>query len=483
VALDAPSLSQCIRQDYDDGRPEARKGESMTLRVAIPLGGKMAARSFHSRFFVETMRAHGIEPIYFAPEVHWARMVADGIPGATYAQYRRQEYLRLLEANPALQLGVQLRRFGVHNESRTVKFAEQRDKWQLRSEPTGIWQARFVDALSRSKLALRASAAFERRYPTQLHLRELLELGAQVFAVPALGSYGFWPEGKLALEARRAGLPIVSVISNYDNLLNRGTSLFSPDRLAVWGPQMRDDAMNLHGFSESRVSITGPVQFDRYHRALKQAKAEFLQSYGLTCDRPTVLLAGELDARSEVEFCKLILGHFGSRVNLIYRPYPDPATWSLQAQEAVRTLQSAHSNFGLSLPSNMALEQAPGAEFGFHAGEEELASLLRYSDVLVNFFSTLSLEASLCDLPSINVAWGHGRLPVLLGQTHNLRPLRRAASKMAISSHELFRGIEAYIEDKAADREARFRFAESECGPRDGKATERLAMLIRNQVA
>jgi CDP-glycerol glycerophosphotransferase (TagB/SpsB family) len=116
--------------------------------------------------------------------------------------------------------------------------------------------------------------------------------------------------------------------------------------------------------------------------------------------------------------------------------------------------------------------------------------LLRYSDVMVNYFSTISLEAAICDLPVIHAGYDTytfgQRFSVTTGflqrQTHNRRKLRLAASKVAKSEMELIRSIDEYLSDRTLDQNARREYAVSECGELDGQAGVRLVNMIKSRL-
>lgn len=127
---------------------------------------------------------------------------------------------------------------------------------------------------------------------------------------------------------------------------------------------------------------------------------------------------------------------------------------------------------------------------GLGDDKDELNYLLRYSDVLVNNFSTMGLEAAICDLPTIHVGYDAYTFGVRFGVTtafqqsmsHNRRPLRLKASKVAKSEKDLLEYIGQYLSDRTIDSEARHEYAVSECGELDGQATSRLMAMVNSRM-
>lgn len=102
----------------------------------------------------------------------------------------------------------------------------------------------------------------------------------------------------------------------------------------------------------------------------------------------------------------------------------------------------------------------------------------------------MGLEAAICDLPTIYIgydAYTFGmRFGVMTGfqqrMTHNRRPLRIRAAKVANNEEELLAYIDQYLSDRSVDRTARHEYAVSECGEIDGLSTVRLMDMIKSRL-
>ena len=102
----------------------------------------------------------------------------------------------------------------------------------------------------------------------------------------------------------------------------------------------------------------------------------------------------------------------------------------------------------------------------------------------------MGLEAAICDLPTIHVGYDAYTFGVKFGvttgfqqrMTHNRRPMRLNASRVAKSEQELLGYIEQYLADRSLDRDARRDYAVAECGELDGQATSRLIEMIKSRM-
>ena len=179
--------------------------------------------------------------------------------------------------------------------------------------------------------------------------------------------------------------------------------------------------------------------------------------------------------------------------NIIIRAYPFPRTlvspeWQLMKQVLEHTPGIYLSN---PLPFEVEDVGVKSDKLDLWGDQDlyELHGLLTYSDVMVNHYSTISLEAAICDLPTIHidyVSYTYGRQykhrsDFLRRMTHNKRPARLAASKIVKNSQELLDAIEDYLVDRSIHRAERREYPALECGELDGRACKRLAEMIKNR--
>jgi hypothetical protein len=329
-------------------------------------------------------------------------------------------------------------------------------------------------------------------YQTHEHDQVLQSQAVGCVLVPGFGSYGFQHEGLFAREAQALGLPVVSAITNYDNVVNRGFRSFMPDKVAVWSRLMADETMNLQRIAAARIEITGPVQYDRYFQPLAVSREEFLRSKGLDPAKPTIFYAGGVNLTRYYEFYGLLTEYMRRNgCNLVFRAYPHAKVLQAPEWEVLEEKLSREPGLYISNPlrfsSDTLVEEGHKYDVEGEADFDELACLFRYSDVMINHFSTVSLEAAICDLPTIQVGYDShtfGRSyntssAFQRRQTHNLRRLRLEASKVAESQAELLQALDLYLADPGLDRDKRQEYALSECGALDGRSGDRLAQVIQ----
>ena len=99
--------------------------------------------------------------------------------------------------------------------------------------------------------------------------------------------------------------------------------------------------------------------------------------------------------------------------------------------------------------------------------QDRLKSLIVYSDVMVNFYSTQAIEAAVFDRPIVNVCYGTCRsvdLParVIDGWDHYARVLATGGIARAYTESALIDAINRYLDDPSLDRAARRRIVDQE---------------------
>jgi hypothetical protein len=334
-------------------------------------------------------------------------------------------------------------------------------------------------------------------YVTHVHDKWIKEQGLSCVLVPGMANYRFEYSGQFALEAQRLDLPVFSAITNYDNIVNMGFRGFNPACLAVWSRSMADDVIKLHGLPADKIEITGPVQYDRFMQPLPIGRDDFLRSINLDPNRKTVFFAGGVNVTRYFEIYNLFIEQreriWYEPVNVILRPYPHEKLLNSPGWQVLKNLFLAAGVY-LSIPNSIDSGSDRTNELNhdlfFEDKVDELSYLLRYSDVMVNYFSTISLEAAICDLPVIHIGYdlftyGH-RFTMTTAfqqrQTHNIRKLRLAASRVAKNERELLQYLGGYLNDRTLDQAARHEYAVFECGEMDGQAGARLTQMIKNRL-
>ena len=451
----------------------------------------MSARVFHQPLFRERLRLAGVEPFYFLSTHYYKSFEFDP---EHYFELQVKAYDDYYAQHAFLQQIKLLRRFVVITDTTDLRLRETVEDKLFTSR---VWGAAvsllYIDFLRRIPNLGKLLAFLEKQfYVPDVHQEQLEAIGADCILTPGVGYFGFWNEGYFALEAQKKGLPVFSAVTNYDAIVNKGYPGFMPTCLSVWSRQMADETMKLLDIPASKIEITGPLQYDRFLRPLPVDREEYLKSLGLNPDLKTVFFAGGVNVTRYFEMYSLLVERseniWHDKFNLVIRPYPHAKLLGSPGWKVLEILFKQKGIY-ISNPGSIDADDRNNEyqqDLWLEDGVDELTYLLRYSDVMVNYFSTISLEAAICDLPVIHLGYDAYTFGHRYGitsefqqrQTHNRRKLRLAASKVATNEEELISFIDRYLSDSALEREQRHAYAISECGDLDGNAGARLVDML-----
>jgi hypothetical protein len=354
----------------------------------------------------------------------------------------------------------------------------------------GLAMATLNRIVRRSPLFRRFSRAVEHRVNRASAVGALLtELRPDILVLPnPFGSV----EALYLIHAKDLGIPTVCQMLSWDNITSKGTPVDMPDYFISWGPIMSQEIVEWYRFPREKVYECGVSHFDVYHRKTEFTPRDaLLGDLGLDPQRPYIFygMVPEYSCPNEVE----ILAELVERVNkdalarpcsLVIRPHPQTisGTYAQHPAELARLRTLVGPRVALDLPPVLSEELAwdlPKSDM------IRLASLLHGSAMCLNANSTLCLDACMLDRPVIDVAFdGREELPYRrsarrgLDYIHMAKLLALGGVRVARNFDDLERLINAYLIDPALDHEGRVRSVTQECGVQDGRASERIAVVL-----
>jgi hypothetical protein len=303
----------------------------------------------------------------------------------------------------------------------------------------------------------------------------------------------FGPEETLYLiHAKALKIPTVCQMLSWDNITSKGTPLLMPDYFVSWGPVMTEEMVQVYGFPRGKIFECGVPHFDVYHQAeALTPRSELLKQLQLPEDRPYIFYGtvAEMYCPNELEIIQWLADRvtrdaFIKPCSLVIRPHPLSISGVYASKhEQLRRLQSlASSRVAVDFPQVLSEKLAwdlPKSDM------YRLASLLAGSAMCINASSTLCLDACMLDCPVINISFdGSEELPYEkstrrgLDYIHMTKLLALNGVRIARSFDDLKKHINAYLGNPKLDCDQRLLTATQECGPRDGKAAERVAAVL-----
>ena len=282
--------------------------------------------------------------------------------------------------------------------------------------------------------------------------------------------------------ARRDNKIVVGMAKSFDNLTSKAFLRVHPDRLIVPNETGIEEAVELYDFPRERVVATGICQYDVYTKKdFLEDRNSFFKNLALDREKKTILYApaGDWMTESDYEVLAEILkwtddGTFPA-TQVLLRLHP---TYESQTEKL-----AGHPNL---------IVERPGKHYGdlkWYEFEEDdvrhLASSLAYSDVVISTGSSLMVEATIFNTPTLSIGFdGYTKKDYwhsvirYYNREHLVPIVKSKGSPVVRSFGELKTAICSYFANPALDREERAEVVKRICYKMDGNSCKRTADVL-----
>lgn len=331
---------------------------------------------------------------------------------------------------------------------------------------------------------------FDRFVPLDRHIVGLLDrYKPDLVVIPDIV---FPPDRIFLRAAKRKGYTVLGLIRSWDNLTSKGVIQILPDKLIVYTTTMKEEAKKYAGMREENLLVTGLPHYDIFFRPPKIDRATFLRGLGIDPTKRIILCAPFFDqyTGSAVVIIKELVraietGRLPNDLHIIVRFRP--ATPDIPDELGVEDSPYVTVTRPCSHYFKVRNLQAPAKDWEFT--EEDLDLLmnsLRYSDVVINTISTLSIDAALFDKPVINVRFdADPNVPpkhsvnLVIQHDHYKAIEDSGGVALAWNMEELLTAVSRYLRDPSLDREGRKRIIYEQIETLDDQAGKRVARIIK----
>ena len=301
----------------------------------------------------------------------------------------------------------------------------------------------------------------------------------------------FPPDRVVLRAAKRLGYYVVGMIRSWDNITSKGVIQILPAKLIVLNTVMKNEAMKYAGMPAGDIVITGVPHYDLFFEPRKISRDEFLKGLGIDPAKRILLCAPfnyEYTGSAEIIINALTeaidSGKLPSDLHIIVRYRP--ATPEISSS---KIKPSPHLTFTNPCEHYFAVQnlQSPSEDWEFSAGDLDLlVNTLQYSDVVLNYMSTLSIDAAIFDRPVINLRFDaddktppHHKIGIFVRYLHYKTVEASGGVKLVWNMAEMISAINAYLENPALDREGRKRLIAEQVELTDGHSGARTAEYIK----
>lgn len=305
----------------------------------------------------------------------------------------------------------------------------------------------------------------------------------------------FGPDRIFARAARRLGIYIIGTPRSWDNLTSKGFAIIKPDKLLVLTSRMVPEAVRYVGMRKEDVIVTGPPQFDMYFKPRSVTKEEFCQKLGIPAGRRLVLASPFFNPHtgSAVKIINALTaaikqGKLPRDLHILVRYRP--ATPPIPAGEL-----EASDHLTITNPCAIAFPvtdfMTPTEDFEWTKDDVNLLiDSLRFSELVINIVSTLSIDAAVFDKPVINVRFDADpacppkyQVAVMLPEHDHFRAVEATGGvRLVWNMNELIDSINDYLKNPQLDARGRERLRREQIEILDGGAGRRVADFIKSSL-
>lgn len=313
--------------------------------------------------------------------------------------------------------------------------------------------------------------------PKSKKFQELLSPYQPSLIITATPGFDPW-EAELIIWAKRFGIPTVAINFTWDNLTMNSKHIRKTDYLIAWNRIMRKEAMDIHGYPADKVLVSGTPRFDPYFASEKSEpdKKSFLESKGLNPKYKTILHTTVTKAYPfQKKYIRDLITLREQKkipyVNLFIRIHPLDIYQNYQ--EFFDTPDCHFEKAGQEITDDKGKKK-------IEMTYQDLLNLkysLKYSDLNINYASTISIEACVFNSPIINI--GYIDRFALAYDFNHYRPIYKSgAVRLAKTDQDLPKLINDYLENPSLDSDNRKRIVEQYVVFTDGLSYKRSVDLL-----
>lgn len=288
-------------------------------------------------------------------------------------------------------------------------------------------------------------------------------------------------EAGLLRSARRFNVRTACMPKSWDNL-SKNLFYSKADYMFVWGKFMKEQAIRFQDYKENEIIITGAPQFDYYaNKENLISREEFCRGLNLDPNKKIILYASNgISASGEAIYVKLIKKFMKQGklkgVQVLIRPH---LGWLNDEKKFDSVKEYEDFVIDNSHKQNLRFKDH------WDTSENHLRHLFNsfyHSDVCINIASTMTLDATACNRPAININFDvEKNLPMdksvkrLYISDYFKAVIGFKVSRVVKSEEEFLQALKKILE-KGWEKPKQYQeFIEYFMNKTDGRAAERIA--------
>lgn len=300
-----------------------------------------------------------------------------------------------------------------------------------------------------------------------------------------------------ARESIKNKCKVCTVILSWDNTSGMGYPGYNPDYIISWTNVMKKELIELSDINPKKIIVGGVAHFDHYFNNNVFSKNELFKKIGLKLDKKTIFYATKSPRRFPwgPDIVKFIAESINSNKiygnsQLLVRIHPLHYRKSNNKDfsnilKKYDEIEKKYENVIINRPN------ISSKKINFDMEDDEMsitAAILYHSNLMINMFSTMIIEAAIFDLPSINLCLKDEfrgneektRQDIMVEhrQTHSKRVYETGGVKNVYNFDQLIESINQFLYDKKIDTSNRSKIVDNEVGIFRGNSGKNISKIL-----
>jgi len=266
-------------------------------------------------------------------------------------------------------------------------------------------------------------------------------------------------DAEIIILSKKNKIKTAAINFSWDNLTTNSKHIRKTDYLIAWNDLIKKEATSLHRYKDKEVFVSGVTRFDYYfdNDFSKITKEEFIRSKNLDPNLKTILLTTTSHG---------VYPYHKELVEMILKSRDrDRSIPMCNFFIRVHPKDSIDNYIEFNKIKNVHVELA-GKKRSTHHGSrhniemdledfKNLKNTLKYSDIAVNYSSTITLEAFAFKKPVINIGFPKKIKRMHYQYLHYKKIIESGSVRLAENEKDLAKYINLYYKNPETDKEIR----------------------------
>ncbi len=293
--------------------------------------------------------------------------------------------------------------------------------------------------------------------------------------------------------AKKNSIRTLMVVQSWDKVTTRGLMFEKVDYFIVWNNINKRDLIRHHNVHHEQIFVCGAPHFDIYYKVKSINKKEqwprYCDKIGIDKDKKLIYVLGSVQRSGWMltDVIKILAealkeNKFIYPSQVLIRPHPQVVCGYSNGPGISQDLEYYKT---LSKDIHIDMPLISGRNSIIRMTRDDMrgrAENLFYSDVNINFYSTISIEAAAVDSPIIHVGFDEksnsNNMCRFEKYKHINDIITTGGVRVARTPDNLIELINDYLSNPERDRDGRNLIVRNHFYKNDGHATERVAKVI-----